>query len=93
MKDLTQVDLDYARNIVDDIVDNIDILNIKIKLEVILTNYFGNMLFTENRKRQFLVFLNGCFGSVILNELTWRCNEAYDRAHEARLVTKQLNNR
>ena len=87
MKDLTQEDLDYARKIVDDIINNTDIVDIKSKLETIITDYNGH------RKRQFLVYLNGCFGNVMLNELTWRCDEANDRSHEARMVTKQLNGR
>lgn len=87
MIQLTEEDFDFARKTVDDIIDNTNVSEIKEKLYKISQNY------ENDRKRQFLTFLNGLFGNIIMNELTWRCDEAEERALEARRVTKELNQR
>jgi hypothetical protein len=91
MKDLTKEDFDLARKIVDDIVDNTEKLQIKDKMMSIVENY--DFEFGCKRKKQFLFHLNTLFLNVLLNELTWRCDNAEERSLEARNVTKELNNR
>lgn len=61
MKDLTQEDFNLSKKVVDDIVDNTDISQIKNKMVNIIENY------DEVKKRQFLVHLK--FLNVLLNEL------------------------
>lgn len=85
MKNLTKDDYIYLTKIVDEIVDNTNIGNIENKIQEKLSNYDGY------KKGQILVHLNSCFHNVLLNELTWRCNEAKDRADEGMKVTKYLN--
>jgi len=87
MKDLTSDDLKLASIIIDDIIDNTSKDQIESKIKDYTKDYINN------RKRQFLVLLNSLFGGIILNELHWRCNEAEERALEARRVTKLLNGR
>lgn len=87
MIQLTEEDFEIARKTVDDIIDNTNVAEIKEKLYNITQNYH------DNGKREFLIFLNGLFGNILMNELTWRCDEAEERALEARRVTKELNNR
>lgn len=85
MKNITNEDYRYSTKIIDEIVDNTDISNIENKIQEKLSNYDGD------KKRQFLVHLNSLFQNTLLNELTWRCNEAKDRAVEGMRVTKYLN--
>ena len=85
--DLIKEDYKYSINIIDEIVNNIDVSNIEDKIQEKLSNY------KENKRRQILVHLNSLFQNVLLNELTWRCDEAKDRAHEGMRVTKYLNGR
>ena len=42
MKDLTQEDFDLARKLVDDIVDNTDILEIRNKISISKKKYYKN---------------------------------------------------
>lgn len=84
MKKLTIEDFNIASNFVDEIVDDTEISEIEYKIEKLVERY------EQNKKKQFLVHLNSIFLDVILNELTWRCNEAKDRSHQARLITKKL---
>lgn len=87
MRDLTIEDFVLASKIVEDIIENTDVPQIKEKIEKSLEGYEGN------RRRQLLVHLNTLFLCVIVNELDWRRDEAYDRGNQARLVTKELNGR
>ena len=80
-------DMYLARKIVDDIVDNTDVSQIRDKITKMIEPYEGN------RRRRMLIFLNGCFGNILWNELHMKCDEAEERALEARMVMKQLNNR
>jgi hypothetical protein len=84
MKNLTQEDYNLANILVDEIIDNTELPEIKYKI----LNQIEN--FEANKKREFLFHLNGLFGNIIMNELSWRCNEAEIRAHNARLITKEL---
>jgi len=81
---LTFEDFNLAKKIVDNIIDNTNIIEIENKLRNIINDYTGN------KRRQFLCHLNALFLNILLNELTFKCKEAEEKAIKARLITKTL---
>ena len=85
MKDLTIEDFKYAKEIIDDVVDN-DVDFSKI-LETI------NHLYQGRFRKQFLNHVSTLFGNVMLNEVNDREDGAYERAHQARMsIVEQSKN-
>ncbi len=85
MKDLKPEDFPLATSIVDEIIDHTSFKEIEEKLTNVIKDFDGL------RKRQFLVHLNILFGNVLINELSFRMDDAEKKALEARRVTIKLN--
>lgn len=83
--ELTHEDFDLGHKIVNDIVDNTNVKDIKGKIEDFISSYEGN------KKRKMLYHISALFLNIELNELHWRCKEARERSIEGRMITKQLN--
>ena len=84
MELLNIADIELSLKIVEEIVEN-KVLDIERFLINITSQFDGN------KKRQFLSHLSTLFGNVMVNQMTWRHESAYDKANKARLVIKEIH--